>query len=220
MPLSVTDAELIREAIRAKLVDVHTCTVGELVTYDSVTGTATIRLMVKRPVGLGLDDGSIEHEELPLLQDVPVLWPRSKAGWLMHFPLAPGDGMTVYFTEDSIAGWRENGQEGIPGDRRRHSLGSCYAKPDIAPATVLLVDSANTPMPADELVIDGPGKIRLGGSINAKYVALSDLVDTIVSTIQSAFDAHVHPTAMGPSGPPVTPIGALSSTAASKTKAE
>ena len=40
-------------------------------------------------------------------------------------------------------------------------------------------------------------------------VALSTLVTERLDTIQQAFDAHIHPTGMGPSGPPQEPIGPL-----------
>jgi hypothetical protein len=51
----------------------------------------------------------------------------------------------------------------------------------------------------------------------ASFVARADKVDARLDTIQSTFDAHVHPTGVGPSGPPV-PIGPLDSTACTTLK--
>ena len=51
------------------------------------------------------------------------------------------------------------------------------------------------------------------------FVALAQKVDTALSTIKASFDAHVHPTGVGPSGPP-PPIGSLASTACTTLKTD
>jgi len=52
------------------------------------------------------------------------------------------------------------------------------------------------------------------------YVALSGIVDSLFSGLQTWLDTHTHPTGVGPSGPPASPSPTPSSTAASKVKAE
>lgn len=52
--------------------------------------------------------------------------------------------------------------------------------------------------------------VKVNGA--ASFVALSDKVDAHFATLKAWGEAHVHPTGVGPSGPP-PPIGALESTA-------
>jgi hypothetical protein len=62
------------------------------------------------------------------------------------------------------------------------------------------------------------GILKIAGA--ASFVARSDYVDARNTTIQSTFDAHIHPTPWGPSGPPTSPIGSLATVAATKTKTD
>lgn len=62
--------------------------------------------------------------------------------------------------------------------------------------------------------------IQLTIGAGASYVALSTLVDAAVETIKTAFNAHVHPTGVGPSGPPAVPLTAIPSTASVKLKSD
>lgn len=52
------------------------------------------------------------------------------------------------------------------------------------------------------------------------FVALAGKVLTELNQIKTDFDKHMHPTGMGPSGPPSLPMTTPQSVAASKTKAE
>ena len=53
----------------------------------------------------------------------------------------------------------------------------------------------------------------------AQFVALANLVKARLDSIQTWLDAHVHPTALGPSGASVPPLGPLADVAATKVKA-
>lgn len=78
-----------------------------------------------------------------------------------------------------------------------------------------------TVKPNGDIVIEpGAGKdVYLGDGAATKRVALADDVDDRLAALQTAFDAHVHPTAApGPVSPPtpvpgVIPVGALATTA-------
>jgi phage baseplate assembly protein V len=69
-----------------------------------------------------------------------------------------------------------------------------------------------------EFMIKSPGLTQVGEG--GQFVALANLVDARFATVQAAHDAHVHPTGVGPSGPPATPIGSLASVACTKLKAK
>lgn len=69
------------------------------------------------------------------------------------------------------------------------------------------------------LILKANGQVHLGTD-PTNFVALANLVDARLSSIQSAFDMHMHPTGMGPSGPPTSLIVSLESVAATEVKAK
>lgn len=204
-------SEVIRDALDARLVDVHTATIGQIVTYDPITQTANVRLVTKR--ALAREDGEIEHEEPPVLPSVPVSWPRA-GGFFLHMPVLPGDSCLLVFCEDSNAMWRETGAAGmVPGDVRRHSYSSAVAIMGVAPSLSPLLDPPLPAMDPTEAVLGG-GVYRVGAKATAVPVALAPLVDAFIT----AFNSHTHGTGVGPSTPPI--VSHPGSTAATKLKAE
>lgn len=57
---------------------------------------------------------------------------------------------------------------------------------------------------------DGNAKLTLGDG--AKHVAIVEALQTFWGNFKSIFDAHTHPTGVGPSGPPAAPAPAWDST--------
>lgn len=57
---------------------------------------------------------------------------------------------------------------------------------------------------AGELRVTLPGLTQIGEG--GELVGLAPLIDEAISTIVTAFNAHTHPTGVGPSGPPAAPI--------------
>ena len=68
-----------------------------------------------------------------------------------------------------------------------------------------------------DIVATAGGLFKVNGA--GDFVALAGLVKSRLDTIQAAFDAHVHPTGVGPSGPP-PPIGPLAAVACTKLKTD
>lgn len=122
-----TLAEVITEALEHRLADVQVATVCRVKTYDPALQVADLIPVVRRPVRD--EDGDIvDSEDLCVLPNVPVLWPRA-GGFFLTMPLLPGDHVLAVFSHDSFAMWRESGSVTDPGDLRRHSLANavCFA---------------------------------------------------------------------------------------------
>lgn len=120
-----TDAEVIRAALEHRLDGVHVATVCQVVSYDPILQTADLRPVVRRAIR-NEDDEIVEHEELCVLPNVPVLWPRA-GGFFFHMPLAAGDHVLAVFAHESFAMWRETGSVSDPGDLRKHGLSNAIA---------------------------------------------------------------------------------------------
>lgn len=193
--------EVIRKAIDARLMDVHTCTVARVQSYDSEKQVADLVPVMRRPYNIG--EGVHDFEDLPVLINVPVKHRRG-AGFYEHFPLKKGDHVVVIFTDTSIAMWRETGDLADPDDLRRHSLGSAIAISGID--TEFLTDVPNEGFPDDEVVLGG-GTFRFGRLNAADYVALASLVDhriaqlvaahnalvSVVAALSTTYGSHTHP---------------------------
>lgn len=123
-------AEVIKDGVDAKAVDIHTIKVGRCESYDPLTQTGDFKPVMLRAYNIG--QGVHDFEELPVLPNVLVVWPRA-GGFAMHFPLKKGDFVVLGFTDDNIGQWRETGSLSEPDNLRRHDLASCIAFPGVAP---------------------------------------------------------------------------------------
>mgnify|MGYP007037446833 CR=1 FL=1 len=62
-------------------------------------------------------------------------------------------------------------------------------------------------------------EVRLGSSAATAFVALASLVLDRLTAIVTGYNTHTHTTAVGPSGPPNTPLATPASVAATTVKA-
>ena len=174
-------AEVIEDALESRLLDVHVALPGKVVSYDVATQTAQIELGVHRV--LETDAGAPVAEKLPILESVPVAFPRT-AGSFLSFPVAAGDPGLVVFAEQSIDQWRSKGDPTAPGDRRRHSLTGGVFLPGLPPSALALGDPGLDSSTA--LGDAGGAQIRIasaivhatsaGAATAANFVALENLV--------------------------------------------
>jgi len=130
-------AEVIDDALESRLLDLHVALPGRVQSYDAATQTAQIELGVHRV--LVTEDGDPVPETLPILESVPVAFPRA-AGAFLSFPITTGDPGLVVFAEQSIDQWRSKGTPTQPGDRRRHSLTGGVFVPGLVPNDLALDD--------------------------------------------------------------------------------
>lgn len=179
MSLVPSDSEVIRDAIDARLLDVWTATMGRVQAYDAAKQVAEILPVVRRP--LLSADGEVEHEDLPVLPNVPV-WHRRSGGFSEHVPVKKGDTGLIVFTTDSFQMWRDSGGVVNPGDLRRHSLTNAVFVPGFVPAANALTDT-----PDDEVVFGG-GVYRVGDD-TAGFVALATLVSAQLDALKTAISS-------------------------------
>ena len=110
----------------SRMEDVHTSIPGVIEKYDGHgKRTATVRPTVKLKALNG------ENVELPLISNVPVMFPSSRAFNLL-FPLAKGDGVMILFSEAGIGNYLAGtGQVVNADDRTRFSLTDAVAIPGL-----------------------------------------------------------------------------------------
>jgi hypothetical protein len=163
MPIEPDDAELIEEAIKSFMLDVHVCMPAKCVAYDATKQRGDFQPMVNGSVKDV--DGNNVFETRPVVQNVPVFWLRA-GGYGRHNPLAKDDCGVLFFSEDAYGHWRDTGELSDPGDVTRHSIAYPFFQPGIFPDAQPVADA-----PASgEAVESVPG----GGHVSFRKVGGSD----------------------------------------------
>lgn len=113
-------AQLLKAATTHATRGMHTCMPGRILSYDDGDQRAEVRPLL----GRALNDGT--QESLPVLNDVPVIFPRSGGAW-MTFPVKAGDGCLLIFSERSLDEWKGSSDEVFPEDNRAFDLSDAVA---------------------------------------------------------------------------------------------
>ncbi|EHF8259117.1 hypothetical protein B8Z58_005063, partial [Enterobacter roggenkampii] len=128
MPASLNSQIGSKEQYNAELVQKVFSTLkvampGVIESFDPDSVTASVRPAIKGYDGGTEDDGWIE---LPLLVDVPVIFPRG-GGCTLTFPVKAGDECLLIFADRCIDFWWQNGGVQKPVDMRMHDLSDAFA---------------------------------------------------------------------------------------------
>lgn len=206
MPKSVDLSKLLnglREDIRQNL---FVCTVGRAVNPDNSKGKVDVEVLVGN---------------YPKIPNVKVLQPGSK-GFVVRFPIEEGDVGLVIFLDWNIDNWVVSGRKDEE-EVQPHNISNAIFIPG------LFSDPDQTgELATEDKMVVGPQplhiemngqEIKLGQGAT-DFVALASLVKAELDKIQAIFDAHSHPSAVGPTGPPASPIGSISPIKSNKVKSE
>ena len=229
--ITPTEAETIAAAIESALLDVHVGLPAMIQSYDAPTQTADVELQVKRvlPAGIGF-----ATEELPVLANIPVEFPRTKR-FVLTFPLEEGDYGRVFFNEVSIDQWRSKGEITSPGDMGRHTLTGGVFVPGMMPNSEAIPDDVSADLVLGEIagvqVRVKPGGalecVSGGGPTADDFVGMAGKILSELQNLATNVDAHTHTVpivgAAGttPTTPPLLPVTpAPASVASSNLKAD
>jgi len=95
---------------------------GIIESYNKTTQTVTVQPALREIINM---DGLESEVQLPLLTDVPIIFPRA-GGYFISFPIQSGDECLVIFSDMCIDAWWAHG--GVQGqmERRRHDLSDAF----------------------------------------------------------------------------------------------
>lgn len=97
---------------------------GIIESYDPIANTCTVQPALK---GQTADElGNYSSAPMPLLVDVPVVFPRG-GGCSITFPVKAGDECLVMFSDRCIDFWWQSGGVQEPVDPRKHDLSDAFA---------------------------------------------------------------------------------------------
>ena len=205
--LPVSLPQVLQAAQQAAAEEMHTATIGRVLTYYPVDMTADIEVCVAKPL-VNPNDGVV-YEPLGTLPKVPVQFPRSKK-YSIVWELEANDTVLLVFCETSIAEWRMGAKVGEPADTRRHSIGYPIAIPGLFPDLQPAANATVTPgamvlgselSPTSKVEITASG-IFLGHNAS-QFIALApptqaqlDELRTKLATLTTLYKAHTHPIAV------------------------
>lgn len=116
--------ESLRMAMENQQAQIWTALPGIVTGVDLDAQTLSVQPAVQGQVSDA--DGSSKNVNLPLLVDVPIVWPRA-GGFAITFPIKPGDEVLAVFASRCIDSWWQSGGVGAQAEARMHDLSDGFA---------------------------------------------------------------------------------------------
>jgi hypothetical protein len=116
--------ESLRLALESSQAQIWTATPGVVSGVDLAAQTVSVQPSIQGTVTGS--DGSTQNVNLPVLVDVPIVWPKA-GGFCLTFPIAVGDEVLVVFGARCIDSWWQSGGVGAPAEARMHDLSDGFA---------------------------------------------------------------------------------------------
>lgn len=178
---------------------------GIVQSYNASSLTVDVQIAAQ---GIALDaDGNETDETLPLLVDVPVVFPRG-GGISLTFPIQQGDECLVVFSDRCLDFWHQSGGIQKSASQRNHDLSDAFVIPgpysqpqaianvstnsvqlrtDDGKSFVELDQSGNATVTSPQTTVNGPATINGDLTVNGTVTATGDVVGAGIS-----LDTHVH----------------------------
>ena len=105
--------------------DLRVAMPGTVVSFDPVEQTVTVQPAIKERVIVD-QDRTVQSVAMPLLLDVPIVFPRA-GGFTLTMPVRAGDECLVIFADSCIDAWWSQGGVQVQAEKRRHDLSDAFA---------------------------------------------------------------------------------------------
>lgn len=184
-------AEVVREALEARLSEVHVCLPGRVVAVDNAAQTVDVQPAIKSRSRAG---DALTVDALPVLPAVPYAVPRAGL-WFVHMPIAIGDHVLLVFAERSLDVWRSLGGVVDPNDIRMHHLSDAIAMPcNVRPDAQALAPQAWANLVVGRaggstIHIKPTGAVALGSENPSDSVARASLVNARLTSLVPVMSA-------------------------------
>lgn len=141
--------EALLVAVQSAAAETWTSLPGIVNSFDAAKMTCTVRpaIQMKR----AKFDGTWSWVEIPLLLDVPVMFPGG-GGFTLTFPVAPGDECLVIFADRCIDAWWDMSGVQVQSEFRMHDLSDGFALmgPRSRPRALSSISTANVQLRSDD----------------------------------------------------------------------
>ena len=163
MPLRVSgwtasENQIYENLINEAMFRTRCCIPCIIQSYNSANNTVECQPAVRERIIN--EDGTVQYVQLPLLINVPVVFPGS-ANFDIKFPLSKNDECLVFFSDLSIDNFWQKGSVQNPVEVRRHDLSDGKA----IPCMMSMLRRKVTPKAS--IVVDGNGEITFKGKFGS-----------------------------------------------------
>ena len=163
MPLRVSgwtasENQIYENLINEAMFRTRCCIPCIIQSYNSANNTVECQPAVRERIIN--EDGTIQYVQLPLLINVPVVFPGS-ANFDIKFPLSKNDECLVFFSDLSIDNFWQKGSVQNPVEVRRHDLSDGMAIPCMMSLPRRKVS------PKASIVVDSKGEITFKGKFGS-----------------------------------------------------
>lgn len=160
--------EQARLSMDSRLAGLWTALPGIIQSFNASALTCTVQPAISGKVRN--PEGTISDQQLPLLQDCPVVFPGG-GGCILTFPLAAGDECLVVFSSRCIDSWWQLGGVKGQAEIRMHDLSDGFVIPGPRSQPRKTTAAGKTQLRTDDgsaiVEIEG-GKIRLKGNVTVE----------------------------------------------------
>jgi hypothetical protein len=166
--------ESLRMALESYASQLWTALPASVVSVNLAAQTVSVQPSIQGSVAD--PSGNVRLVNLPVLVDVPLVWPKA-GGFALTFPVAAGDEVLVVFSSRCIDSWWQSGGIGAPAEARMHDLSDGFAilAPTSQPKKLSNVSSTNVQLrnyAGDTLVeITPDGKANITGASEINLTA-------------------------------------------------
>ena len=154
--------ELLRAAVEDELSDFFVAMPGKVEKYTDTGDVpkANVKPLLKR--AFINQDGSEGLDDLGIVNDVPVIWPRG-GGFFFRMPVQVGDNVLLVFMDRSIDEYMFSGGSSSvdPVDFREHDISDAVAIPGFYPFAKPLKNASAV-----------AGKLALGADVPGKFISV------------------------------------------------
>ena len=176
--------EILNSTIDTKLKGINISMPAIIQSYDKVTKLVEVQPSLK----IKLKDKPAQN--LPLLQSVPVVWPRNEFSGI-YFPLKKGDSCLLVFSQRALDSWLTSGGVVDPSNKRKFSLSDAVAIVGMYPTAKQLpldfddLDKMVLINQKTKITLDSNGKISLGkvGSLQEEPLVLGNVLSSFLTEI-------------------------------------
>lgn len=115
-------------SLDGRQVQMWTAQPGFITKISDLAGKITVDVQPTIQARIRWPDGSLHTTQLPIIPDVPVVFPRG-GGYVHTFPMAVNDEVLIVHAARNIDGWWQNGGIQPPLDSRLHDLTDAFVVP-------------------------------------------------------------------------------------------
>lgn len=174
-------SEPIRNALRDFSSRTHVCLPARVEKYDHTQQRVEVKPLLRRAYA----DGEVEG--MPVVVNVPLIWPRS-GGAQMTFPVKKGDTVMIVMADRSLDRWLSQGGEVTPDDRRQHDLSDAIAVPGLVPFADFSGQVESSENNDDVLIRYAESKVRIKPDGDIEAESSKNIEMTAGGSVVTIFD--------------------------------